>query len=196
LSTRPLQDAIVRWDPESSGCVPAGESGPGPQKAGAGAHRLIVTAPGYTTEILPVNLDAHDTRDISVTLEPARVKVTATQIVILDRVYFDYNSDKISGTSFSLLDQVANTILANPQLGMIEVAGHTDSDGSDTYNLNLSQRRVNAVRDYLVGRGVDSARLTPHGFGETRPIDTNATDAGKARNRRVEFNIVGTAPKP
>ncbi|HEY8375396.1 MAG TPA: OmpA family protein, partial [Nannocystis sp.] len=67
--------------------------------------------------------------------------------------------------------------------------GHTDSKGSDKYNKTLSQKRVNAVRDYLVKAGIDSSRLEPIGWGEEKPIDTNKTAEGRANNRRVEFNL-------
>jgi outer membrane protein OmpA-like peptidoglycan-associated protein len=67
------------------------------------------------------------------------------------------------------------------------VEGYTDSQGSDTYNLDLSQRRADAVRDYLVHRGYDSSRVQAHGIGEGRPIADNATAEGRANNRRVEI---------
>jgi OOP family OmpA-OmpF porin len=89
--------------------------------------------------------------------------------------------------------------MAHPELGNIEVAGHTDSDGNDAYNMDLSQRRVNSVVKYLADKGVDTTRLVAHGYGETRPIASNKTKTGKAENRRVEFNILGSAteaPKP
>ena len=72
----------------------------------------------------------------------------------------------------------------------IEISGHTDSKGSDDYNLNLSQGRSQAVVDYIISQGIDSFRLTAHGYGETKPIDTNDTDAGRANNRRVEFTVL------
>ena len=72
----------------------------------------------------------------------------------------------------------------------VKIEGHTDSDGSDSSNLRLSQARAEAVREYLISRGsVASVRLGAEGFGETIPIDTNRTAAGKANNRRVEFRI-------
>jgi outer membrane protein OmpA-like peptidoglycan-associated protein len=70
------------------------------------------------------------------------------------------------------------------------VYGHTDSTGSDSYNLDLSQRRASAVADYLTMRGVQSARLGTRGFGESQPIASNDTEEGKAANRRVEIKLV------
>jgi outer membrane protein OmpA-like peptidoglycan-associated protein len=72
----------------------------------------------------------------------------------------------------------------------IDVYGHTDSTGSDSYNLSLSQRRAASVADYLTSRGVQSARLGTRGFGETQPIASNDTEEGKAANRRVEIKLV------
>ena len=73
---------------------------------------------------------------------------------------------------------------------MIRVEGHTDSDGGETYNLDLSQSRAEAVVDHLVTRGIDRARLDPAGFGKRRPVADNDSEEGKSRNRRVEFLIV------
>ncbi|HEY3402782.1 MAG TPA: OmpA family protein, partial [Ohtaekwangia sp.] len=72
----------------------------------------------------------------------------------------------------------------------IEVSGHTDNKGSDEYNASLSQGRSQAVVDYIISQGIDSYRLTAHGYGESKPIDTNDSDAGRANNRRVEFTVV------
>ena len=81
-------------------------------------------------------------------------------------------------------------VLDHPELTLIRVEGHTDADGDDLSNLRLSQDRARAVVDALVGRGVDRARLDWAGFGETKPLDSNRTAAGKAANRRVEFLII------
>jgi outer membrane protein OmpA-like peptidoglycan-associated protein len=72
----------------------------------------------------------------------------------------------------------------------IELSGHTDSKGSDKYNLKLSKERAEAVFNYLVSKGIDEKRLTHKGYGAKQPIADNATDAGRAKNRRVEFKIV------
>ena len=69
----------------------------------------------------------------------------------------------------------------------IEIQGHTDSRGGDDYNMRLSGERAEAVRQYLMQQGIAAGRLTARGYGETRPIDTNRTEAGRANNRRVEF---------
>jgi outer membrane protein OmpA-like peptidoglycan-associated protein len=122
---------------------------------------------------------------------PARVIVTKNAIQILDKIYFDTNKTTIKKVSFTLLDEIAKVINDNPDIKLIEVSGHTDSVGNDASNMKLSQGRAEAVVKHLVEIGkVDASRLTAKGYGETKPIDTNDTDAGRAMNRRVEFNIL------
>lgn len=87
------------------------------------------------------------------------------------------------------LDQVASTLAEYPKT-LIDVLGHTDSDGSEAYNQALSERRAQSVADYLSTHGVVSARIATRGFGEMQPIASNETAAGKAENRRVEIKIV------
>jgi uncharacterized repeat protein (TIGR01451 family) len=124
------------------------------------------------------------------------VNVTGTKIEILDKVYFDVNKATIQPRSFALLDQVATIFKNNPQLTKVRIEGHTDSDGSDAANLDLSQRRTESVLQYLTDKGVDKARLDPKGFGETKPVAPNDSKANKEMNRRVEFAIVEIDGKP
>ncbi|WP_217352361.1 OmpA family protein [Ruegeria sp. HKCCC2117] len=101
-------------------------------------------------------------------------------------ILFDTDKALIKPESDPILDEIAE-ILGSCEGSAFEIAGHTDSDAPDAYNLSLSQRRVDAVLQALKGRGVDTVGYRAHGYGESRPIDTNATAQGKARNRRVEF---------
>lgn len=87
-----------------------------------------------------------------------------------------------------VLDDVAKVLKDYPST-YIDVYGHTDSTGSDVYNQSLSERRAQAVADYLSANGVQSARVATRGFGETQPIASNTTEEGKAQNRRVEIKI-------
>jgi OOP family OmpA-OmpF porin len=120
---------------------------------------------------------------------PKRVEITADKIVITEKVQFDYNKATIKTDSNSLLDEIASVIKSNPQLRKISIEGHTDSDGSDAYNLKLSRDRAGSVMRYLVEHGVDAGRLVSAGFGEQKPIAGNDTAEGKEKNRRVEFLI-------
>jgi len=104
-------------------------------------------------------------------------------------IQFKVNSDELLSSSFDTLNRAAN-VLREFSSVRIEIQGHASSDGDDDYNLQLSQRRAASVRTYLVQRGVESMRLTAVGYGEMQPVDTNKTEAGRKRNRRVEFIIV------
>lgn len=121
---------------------------------------------------------------------PPLVKLTCEKIEIGDRVYFDTNSDRIQSRSFALLDQVAGALDKAKHVKKIRVEGHTDSQGNDKKNLDLSSRRAASVVRYLSGKGIAEDRLTSEGFGETRPIADNKKKDGRAANRRVEFVIV------
>lgn len=122
---------------------------------------------------------------------PARAEIKAGKIDIKEKVFFDTGKATIQARSNALLDDVAKLLVANPQVGNVDVEGHTDSLGSTELNTKLSQARAEAVKAYLVGKGVDAARLTATGFGPTRPAADNKTAAGREQNRRVEFTITG-----
>jgi uncharacterized repeat protein (TIGR01451 family) len=123
----------------------------------------------------------------------SKVEVKAGKILILEKVYFATNKDVVLERSFPLLQQVALVLRANPQLTKVRIEGHTDSQGDDAFNLDLSQRRANSVMRILVERGIAAERLEAVGYGETKPVDTNKTAAGRENNRRVEFTILETA---
>lgn len=107
----------------------------------------------------------------------------------LKGVNFDFDKDTLRPDAVVILDEAADILNKYPQL-RVEVAGHTDSVGTDDYNQNLSQRRAQVVFNYLTGKGVDAGRLVgPNGFGEAKPIDVNTTKEGRARNRRTELNV-------
>lgn len=103
-------------------------------------------------------------------------------------IFFDLNSDKILVKSFSSLNEVALILRNNPALRLF-VEGHSDNIGNPSYNLALSQKRAEAVKDYLVKQGIDISRMSAIGFGQERPIADNKTAAGKAQNRRVELKL-------
>lgn len=108
------------------------------------------------------------------------------QPILLRGVNFHYDTADLTQDAMSILDGVAQTLLSYPEI-RLEVAGHTDSSGDDAYNLDLSQRRAEAVRSYLISKGVNTDMLGAHGYGEERPVEGNATAAGRAENRRVEL---------
>jgi OOP family OmpA-OmpF porin len=104
-------------------------------------------------------------------------------------VKLEFDSDKLTKPAEVILNDVADTLAAYPDV-TVEVQGHTDSLGTDAYNLGLSERRSNAVKRYLAGRGVVGDRLRPVGYGESQPIADNNTPEGQEENRRVEFRVI------
>jgi OOP family OmpA-OmpF porin len=106
--------------------------------------------------------------------------------LVLEGVNFETNSAHLQGGSTDVLDRVAEGLKANPD-ARIEVGGHTDAQGADDHNMKLSRARANAVRDYLISKGVSASQLTAKGYGETKPIADNKTAGGRAVNRRVEL---------
>jgi OOP family OmpA-OmpF porin len=113
------------------------------------------------------------------------------QKVILRSINFQLNSDRLTVPSQQTLDEVAQALIAQPELE-VEIDGYTDSTGSAAYNLRLSQRRAEAVKNYLVAKGVKAQALTAKGYGASRPIASNKTAEGRAQNRRVEFVVLHT----
>lgn len=125
--------------------------------------------------------------------DKGRVVVEDNQLIILERVYFQTDSADIDPRSFTLLDAVAETLLGNPQIALLEVQGHADNRGSAMHNLRLTKTRAEAVVQALVKRGVESNRVRSAGYGELCPIETGDTPQAWDKNRRVEFKIVATA---
>ncbi len=111
------------------------------------------------------------------------------EAVVLKGVTFEVNSSRLTGNAKVILNQVADSLAAAPAL-RVEIGGHTDAQGSDAFNLTLSDRRAQAVKDYLVARGIDASRLESKGYGEAQPVDTNETGDGRELNRRVEMKML------
>ncbi|MFW5875794.1 MAG: OmpA family protein [Myxococcota bacterium] len=117
------------------------------------------------------------------------VEVTTTHIRIRQKIHFEFNKAKIRPVSYGILDTVAEVLEDYPEV-RVEVQGHTDSRGSDKYNQGLSEERAGSVRKYLIDKGIDPSRMVSRGYGESQPIESNRTAAGRAANRRVEFKRI------
>jgi outer membrane protein OmpA-like peptidoglycan-associated protein len=116
------------------------------------------------------------------------VSVTQEKIELHQAVFFATGRATIMPQSFALLNEVADVLKARTTM-QVRVEGHTDGRGSRASNMRLSQSRADAVKAYLVGRGIEASRMVSVGFGPDQPIETNKTSAGRERNRRVEFMI-------
>ncbi len=121
---------------------------------------------------------------------PGLVRVEGGNIRILEQVFFDTNRATIKAQSFRVLNAVADVLRVTPTIRRVAIEGHTDNVGGEAHNMDLSDRRARAVLDWLVAHGIEADRLESHGYGPTRPIESNANAAGRARNRRVEFHIL------
>ena len=107
-----------------------------------------------------------------------------------NKIHFEYNKADVKSISYAILDSLVEVAKKCPQ-EMVSIEGHTDSIGSKIYNKSLSTSRANAVKDYLESKGLSTKRLEAVGFGESKPIADNMVKEGRAKNRRIEFNIKG-----
>lgn len=152
-----------------------------------GWYIITASASGYLNATDSVSADNEDQSPFLKDLYLIPIEVGVT--VRLKNIYFDFDKTTLKKESFVELNKVVEFLKQNSSVE-IEIAGHTDDKGSDQYNENLSQGRSQSVVDYLITQGIDAYRLSAHGYGEAKPIDTNATDDGRANNRRVEFTVL------
>lgn len=117
------------------------------------------------------------------------VPIEIGQVIRLNNVFFDFDKWDLRPESYIELNRVVKLLSENPKIE-IEMSAHTDSRGSDEYNFKLSDNRARSVMEYIISQGIDSSRITSHGYGETKPVATNDTDDGRQLNRRVEFTIL------
>lgn len=154
-------------------------------------YRLTPSVTGYDgfTEAF----DARDVEPGSKSVQNLRVtrafSVTDTTPFVLRNVLFDYDKADLKPESMTELDRLVKFLRENPTV-RIEIGAHTDAQGNDAYNLNLSDRRAKSAMDYLATQGIERRRLSSRGYGETEPIASNDSEEGRALNRRVEFRIV------
>ena len=136
---------------------------------------------------IPDNIDKCPT--IAGTVENSGCPEEAKKLVeSLENIQFEFNSDKIKPEFYSVLDSAVQILNAHPEYNL-NIAGYTDSIGTEQYNQNLSERRAQSVVKYLVDKKIDSSRLKAAGYGEEQPVADNGTKEGRLKNRRVEFKI-------
>ncbi len=117
------------------------------------------------------------------------VPIEVGQVVRLNNVYFDFDKWDLRPESFVELDRVLKMLVENPAIE-IEMSAHTDSRGSDEYNVTLSGHRAKSVMDYIISKGIATTRIISQGYGESKPVVANDTDENRQLNRRVEFTIL------
>ncbi len=154
-----------------------------------GSYALVGSAPGYRPGKATVVVVKDGTATITLDLLPSKAELKQERIEIRESVYFETNQAVIKAESFPLLDEIADILQAHPELTKIRIEGHTDSRGKNSDNLTLSQNRANAVRDYLVSKGVAVGRLESIGYGETKPLVKAENEAAWSQNRRVDFFV-------
>ncbi len=158
---------------------------------------VIKEVPAPAPEVVPVSVDddgdgvVNERDKCPNTLKGARVDgngCVVEQTLTIRDITFENDSARLTANAQRLMENVV-AFLRSDSSTRISISGHTDSVASDSYNMKLSRNRANEVRDYLVGYGIDASRLEAAGYGESRPVATNATAEGRELNRRVEFRI-------
>ncbi len=162
---------------------------------GTGYYKLQFEYEGYFTfsqEIMEIDKDQSEVLQIP---EICLSQILLAKPVLLIQVFFDYNSSKLIANSFPQLDSLSMLLNENPKL-VIEIEAHTDANGTDEFNLKLSQDRANTIFDYLYSKGVSGKRMIPKGYGESMPIELNIlpdgrdNPEGRAKNRRCAFKVI------
>lgn len=158
-------------------CIPSGKD-----------YALNVSKEGYlfhSENFSLKNFSGYEPYKLNVQLQKLRPGAS----IVLNNVFFETNKYDLLPTSMIELDRLVTLLQQNPEK-KIEIGGHTDNVGSDEANLLLSDQRAASVVSYLVKKGIAADRLTAKGYGETMPVATNDTDAGRAKNRRTEFKVI------
>jgi outer membrane protein OmpA-like peptidoglycan-associated protein len=148
-----------------------------------------ITVNARCEKYLPASQNVETTGKKSAQVDLTLVPIEVGGMVKLNNILFQTGKATLKAESYSELDNIYQVFIDNPAME-VEISGHTDSDGSDTYNQKLSADRANSVKDYLVQKGVVATRITAVGYGESKPVASNDTPEGKEKNRRVEFKIL------
>jgi len=162
-----------------------------------GEYNARIEQDGFLISVTPVVIKPREEAAVSIKLMPlpkvAAVKVKKDKIQIKGTIFFTTDTADIEARSEPLLTEIADAIMRNPEVLKVEVQGHTDDTGTPEHNNDLSQRRAEAVKDWLTKAGVERDRLLAKGYGMDKPLAPNLTPANRAKNRRVEFMILDRA---
>lgn len=170
----------------SGASAAAGPDGTFTLTAPAGSRVVKAEAQGYIAETQTVIVPENGAVSASFALGKA---LESGQVLSFANIYFDSGSATLKAESYPVLNEIADLLIANQGVS-VQICGHTDSDGSESLNQSLSERRAASVKTYLVSRGVGASYLSTIGYGESSPVASNATPEGKAQNRRIEFRVL------
>ena len=147
---------------------------------------ILVTKEGYFNQ--KIKIDANEQKDLEKVILLSPIEVGKS--IIVEDLLFKTGKNTLDERSFRILDQLVDFLNQNSTI-QIELAGHTDSDGSDVFNQKLSEGRAQSAVNYLSSKGIGKNRLVAKGYGEAQPLAPNTSAEGKAKNRRVELKIIG-----
>jgi outer membrane protein OmpA-like peptidoglycan-associated protein/tetratricopeptide (TPR) repeat protein len=160
----------------------------GPQEK---QYRLSVELDGYVFVNETVTLPGAGTEPRTINRTVALRKLAVGVSGVLRNIYFDFDKWSFKSESYNELNKLERMMQQNPNI-RVEISGHTDNIGTKTYNMYLSRKRAEAVKDFLTGKGIDARRIKATGYGETRPLASNDDEKeGRELNRRVEFLVIG-----
>ena len=159
-------------------------------------YKVLIEKSGFFTQHFDLSTENMSASD---TIQQGDVYMNKVPVgsIIIPNIYFDFDSDVLTKTSKSVLDTTILELLVDNPLIIVEISTHTDSKGSDKYNLSLSQKRAESVTKYLVSQGIAKKRLKSKGYGELKPIAPNENEdgtdnpEGREKNRRCEFEVIG-----
>lgn len=182
-----LPDALRSFSRRTEGgsfVIDGGELTIGGRTYAEGARQALLARLGHYLPGVAV-VDRSEVRPPETAEE---LQATLDTAVLSRTVEFASNSAELTDLGRSVLDEIYELLSSQDSVG-IAISGHTDDQGDDNYNLDLSRRRADAAEEYLVGKGLDASRFETEGYGETRPIADNTTPEGRHRNRRIEFAV-------
>ena len=151
-----------------------------------GTWSIRARSEGYIESVKTVSVSGGAMTVADFTMNPA---LESGETLSFASIYFNSGSDVIQLISYGILDEVVSLLKDNSGV-TVQVVGHTDSDGSSSMNQDLSLRRAQSVKNYLIQHGIAPDRLSTSGMGESSPIASNSTPQGKAENRRIDFVIL------
>jgi uncharacterized protein (TIGR03382 family) len=194
LSGRPIPGASVRiaavkGDEQASGMT---RDGVYEATVPAGRYEVTVSATGFLPAKRTVTVGDDHTVDLLLMLRPSEAVVVDTdarRIFLKEKIFFELDKAELKVASLQVLDPLVEVLLTQPEL-RVRIEGHTDAQGSESHNLELSQDRADTVRTYLISQGVPADRLEAKGYGESRLLQSGDSDDVHATNRRVEFHLL------